>query len=412
MIGIVAALALALSTLGVLTLRPRLNMLLALFFTAAATSYVFPGVGAIALSLSVGLLCLTPPFRSLLRRSFPPTEAAVLAVFIALTSGARSLWDHATVHALIAAAAQVLLLVFVLADSQRTSQRITSVAMLYYANLFLIALLFAGGITGREWIDCRAEFDKCTAVGKIYSGVFESENVLALFTTVVLILTFLVPRYTGRNFHRMVLISIILLTGSRAPLVAMIAGATFAAALMLTAKRPQRHAEWRIPSMPLTALIGTASLAAVLLTRRATGGAFSNRGYVWSEIWARLDSSWVSGIGLPTFRDLSDAGHFRGHYPHSQYLLMFVAGGLALVIFYVFFLIAIGRSLRAPRRCELFRPLWLLCFVTVYGSVETLWNPASLDPYVWLIVVLIAVAGEHARDDDRPEYRDMGLESV
>ena len=103
----------------------------------------------------------------------------------------------------------------------------------WFASLFLSVGLAVGGLTGREWSSCSAEFDKCSIAGHLYTGIFGSENVLGE-VALCLLLTVQIPRYERKWFHLATFGVLLLIAGSRTPLVSFVSG---------------RCSRWRCPAI-------------------------------------------------------------------------------------------------------------------------------------------------------------------
>lgn len=270
------------------------------------------------------------------------------------------------------------------------SNRVSPDCLLRWASYFIGTALLIGAIQGNQWLSCTNEFGKCSAVGRIYVGIFNSANAVAIFSLVALLLTFLVRRSKPRSVLIASLILTAVITGSRTPEVALgvaiILGAASAFAV------PVRKSGRGVASNRLVgaALACVTPAMGLLIVWHFHGSSFSNRGFVWQQIEGFVSPTSLIGRGKTVYENLLSVGLFRGHYPHSEYLLLLFFGGLIAVSLYAIFLFTLWARASAATRWELFLRLLPLLVIMVEGLTELTWNAAGLDSDIWIVVAMIA----------------------
>ncbi|HEY1739716.1 MAG TPA: hypothetical protein VGI86_13445 [Acidimicrobiia bacterium] len=266
----------------------------------------------------------------------------------------------------------------------------------WFASMFLSVALAIGGAKGEEWKSCSAQFEKCTIVHRLYTGIFTSENVLGEVAFLCLLLVFQTPKYKRRPLHVATFVVLLLIAGSRTPLVAIAVYVVIGALLALAAKRDGNR--YRPPPVILAGVIAAITGGGLWLGYTSTGSRFSNRGQLWSQMAAIVRPTSLVGSSQAEYKALLDRGLFFGHYPTSEYMALMFFGGLIAVALFAAMLYSACVGASASTRGELALRIAPMICVALYGVLELGWSASTVDPTMWtLIAVLAAAAAARSR---------------
>ncbi len=260
----------------------------------------------------------------------------------------------------------------------------------WFATMFLAVALAIGGATGQEWKTCSAQFDKCTVVHRLYTGIFTSENVLGEVSFLCLLLVFQIPKYRRRGLHVATFVALLLLAGSRTPLVAVAIYVAIGALLAVSAR--ESAGRYRPRPIVLAVAVGAVAALGLRLGYTTTASGFSNRGQLWSQIAAMVRPASLFGRSQAEYKVLLDRGLFFGHYPHSEYMAMQFFGGLVAVALFAALPYAACVIASAASRRELALRLAPMICVLLYGLLELAWSASTVDPTTWTLIAVLAAA--------------------
>jgi hypothetical protein len=294
--------------------------------------------------------------------------------------------------------------------------RLNAAVFVWFASLFLAIGLAIGGLTGQEWSACSAQFDKCSVAGRLYTGIFGSENVLGVIAFLCLLLIVQIPRYQRKPLHIATFAVLLLVAGSRTPLAAFAIYLVIGGLLAWTA-RPRRDHGWAARPGVLVALVAGITFVGVRLAYTAGANSFSNRGRRWAEIVSDVHATSLMGRSQAEYKYLLDRGSFFGHYPHSQYIALLYFGGIvALGLYSLMMYLCCARVTADSRQALAIRLAPMVC-VLIYGLLEMAWNAATIDPTTWTLIAVLAasasgsltVRDEPAADPDPATARPRSL---
>jgi hypothetical protein len=227
-------------------------------------------------------------------------------------------------------------------------------------------------------------------VHRLYTGIFTSENVLGEVAFLCLLLVFQTPKYKRRPIHVLTFVVLLLIAGSRTPLVAMATYVVIGAVLAFVGRRDGQ--EYRPPRTVLAAAVAAIAGLGLWLGYTTTGTRFSNRGQLWSQIAAMVRPTSLVGRSQAEYKALLDKGSFFGHYPHSEYMALMFFGGLIAVALFAAMLYAACLGVRASSRAELALRLAPMICVALYGLLELGWSASTVDPTMWTLIAVLAGA--------------------
>lgn len=375
---------------------------------------VLTGTGMVAQALQSGLgqvvsLAGLVPFvvaalrRALLTPASRRSPAAWLFLGVVLWSVVVDLLSTATgvQRAPADVASAALMLAVVLASS-----RVTVPARWIATSgvLCLTAALVVSAVRDQEWTACHV--DKCTALGALLQGPFESENVPAMYGTFTLACVLLGWAGKARLLGSAYCLLLVYYTGSRTSLaVAALAAAlavsdaqTRTAALAAALRqrlgsgpaptRTSARGRWR--RLALVALPTICTLESIKLITTTSRTDLSGRGDVWMRADAALSGHWPLGLGLSRWHELQAVGLLSFHFAHSEYLELVFAGGLVGLGLFTAAQTVLVRTLLA-------RSTGLLAagpaaVLAVLGLTEVVWNPLTVDGFSWMLVAALLLA--------------------
>ena len=371
--------------------------MLAYALNPAVGRYVFVTAGITGISTTISRVArshqvsLSKYISTLNIFTEPVFWACTLCFWLTFTDGARSGFIISNVIEFVA---QVLILISFSAAVRNGHCDLRFVVR--SSLLFIGAALVLGAILHEQFISCTTDFGKCSVAGRLYAGIFDSENAIAIFSLMSLLLCFMLSKSWQKWIAIAALSAIVLITGSRTPLIAFATGVPLA----LLAARTSRKLD--NGSYCPKAVVGILPAVAVpviglYLAHHVAPADFSNRGYIWIQMNQLVPWNSVSGKGKTIYQtDLAD-GFFRGHYPSSEYMLLMFFGGLVGIGLYSIFVLTLWRQARAPsRRILALHLLPVLVFAT-QGLDEVTWNAAALDQNLW--VLLAAILGVYLAVD-------------
>jgi O-antigen ligase len=249
---------------------------------------------------------------------------------------------------------------------------------------FLIVSLVVGALAGDEWAPCKD--GKCGLGGSLYQGIFSSENTPALFAAIGFAFALAGPRTWQRATRLLGFGVIVALTGSRtsALVIVVVWGGSWG--IGAVAKR------WNLHRLSLRAAFSLAAVGPVVgmwLVATSDAEALSRRGNIWEAARNATDLWSPTGTGTVQWRSLQTLGQLPDHYPHSEYLLLAVGGGLLGLILFGLMLAALLRTCRAQDPARLGYAAAPIIAFALCGLTEVVWNPTSVDFLAPLIVSVL-----------------------
>lgn len=316
---------------------------------------------------------------------------------------------NSTLIAALAAAGLSLAASVLIRNGSNLSFRDASMLLAGYTA----ALVIAGLVLGDAWEVCRD--DKCSLVGELYAGPFESENSIAFIGVIGICLA--IATWPGGRLSRQAFtepsvmvgaayILLLALSGSRAPMAGLLVGVLIAAVFGFRAVHPmwQRAIGFGVPVVCV--------VLSIVLISMATVDDYSFRGRLWVQLRDRIGLRSVWGRGLDGWRPVQEA-LATDRFPHSQIGLLIVFGGWIAVVIYTVVLGMIGQqSLRIENRWQRIGGLALVNTYALTGLLEVVVSPGAPNPLsVLFLLTAVAVfcssrklgraAGVHAFSEER-----------
>ncbi len=250
--------------------------------------------------------------------------------------------------------------------------------------------MVTAAVRGNDWITCSTSVtSKCTAAGRIYVGIYDSSNVLTLFAALTLLLALQLPRSTWRVVLIVGLLVIMTITGSRTTLIAIAAVPLLGVIVAATARKKATDV-WAARGTVIALLFTmTATIGFRFLYAHPDPFAFSRRGRVWLDIDTFVNPGSVAGLGRSRYKELLAEGHFFLHFPHSQFLLLLFFGGMIAVVLYGILLVVAATAAKAQTRLQLVLAVAPVLFLITHGLTEISWDAGSLDPYYFVVLVVV-----------------------
>ncbi|MCU1453604.1 MAG: hypothetical protein JWN46_1750 [Acidimicrobiales bacterium] len=392
MTGIVLGLLLALASLRRLPPRnARAVLAVPVLFLAVYAGLLRSGASYSVFLTGAAIVLGATLLRPGQRVHSAPPQPFLVAGALVLYLAVRDVLSGAPLSIAMIGGASAALLLWMLRRALSEGD-LTAGLVAWWSSAFLSLCLITGGLTGREWIDCRYEYGKCTVAGRIYIGIFPSENVLGAIAAATALLCIVAWRSRRIDLFRVsVLSAILLLAGSRTPLLALVAA--IGCAVVLTANAREVGGRWRLPLVFSRLLPYAIATTGIVLVFRASGSGFSNRAAIWSAARSFVSPFSLIGLGENRYRVLGELGTFRGHYPHSEYLLLLFFGGLLALVLHAVLFAMIGTRLRGMTRADLARRTVVWSWLLLSGLVDVSWSPAHVDANVWTLVAALALLG-------------------
>lgn len=280
---------------------------------------------------------------------------------------------------------------------------------IYSASLTSLAVsAIALPITPNGFVEC-GRF-KCTELGIIVQGPFQSGNLFGLAAVVSGALLFAATRFSRRSIVVLLFLATILYTTMARTAVLALVVVGLLLLIDLCLKRADSKAEISKSAAAVTALcISSIPVALSLwLIYTSEWNAFSNRGRIWAFGRQAVSGHEVTGLGIDAWSSLTGAD-FGGKFDngqHSEYLLVYFSGGFvglllfAVVLYRITYIavyssgsIGIGAAVPAA-------------FVTA-GIFENIWNPLTVDQATWYFYAMVAVCASVTRSGKAPEVDEL-----
>ncbi|WP_165802662.1 O-antigen ligase family protein [Arthrobacter sp. Bz4] len=275
----------------------------------------------------------------------------------------------------------------------------------------VLTMLILTPFNGTNWRPC--DRFKCGPFGAMFTGVFPSENALAMFVSVAVIAVFLIPSWWVRSVALLPLVLALYATESRTSQIALLVGLAVWAMVHLVGRNrrvlgsnvdPINQAIFRIGALGALAVY----VLGFILINSASISTFSNRGGIWQRGLNALGDSWVAGAGMDRWIFLQSVGILPQLFPHSQYLLLLFGGGVvAILASFLMLVIAFRNQLRSGHAAGF--ASGYIAFLCVIGLTEIYWNPSAFDGYVVVLVplifMLLAPSAAHA------EKKETGVQA-
>ncbi len=367
---------------------------IALFFASSIIYYLSQSLSQIAYiitgvtSFVVLVLELQRPNRNPRPFAYLPAWAAIFLTFWLLL---RDILGPGTTKS---ATAQFFVTGLILLSlvSAIISNSYSIARMVKLSSWFVGAALIIGTFRGNEWSKCNALTGKCTFAGRIYVGIFNSENAIAIFVMLTLVLALQLKKSWPKRFIIVICCIILAITGSRSPLYAFAIGTMFSIAVYFTCV-PIHVGSIRgyRASRPLG--IGAFILSAagsLEIVTHSRSGAFSGRQEVWALVLQFVRPTSLVGMSEKEYSNLAKLGYFHGIYPNDEYLALIFFGGLVAVILYGVFIESIWFIAKRENRFDLVKDLFPIAMILGYNVTEMSWNAGALNPTLWIVIVLMA----------------------
>lgn len=254
--------------------------------------------------------------------------------------------------------------------------------------LIILALSAAGSA---NWRPC--DVFKCGPFSAIFTGIFPSENALAMFCGVGILMAFMLRGILTKLAVLLPLLLALFASESRSSQIAVcISLVTWAAYLVVNMRQDANSTgrRARIRNSDAMMAIATAGFFSLgtFLVYNSSSETFSNRGGIWWRGVNALGTDWVSGVGMDRWVYLQSVGVLPLLFPHSQYLLLLFGGGVAGVLaVFILLNVAHARQIRSGESIG-FAGAYV-AFLSIIGLTEIYWNPGAIDGHLFIIMPLI-----------------------
>jgi hypothetical protein len=234
------------------------------------------------------------------------------------------------------------------------------------------------------WTDCHVgDLDKCSFVGVLFRGPAESENYIAILTS----LTAVAAQVSFRGRTRVGVLAYCILvlgcTGSRTGLLTVALLSTYC---LVADRWDRRQPQQRLSVLAAGTISSVAILFAMFQVYTAVPGTLSRRGAIWIAVRDALEGWVFTGVGVSKWAALQDIGESPQHFFHSTYALFLFAGGVvSVVLFWLwsYLMLRAGSLDGRARGCSALVVLFL-----VYSQTEVIWNPLAVDGLTWIYLLL------------------------
>jgi hypothetical protein len=253
----------------------------------------------------------------------------------------------------------------------------------YVARVFMVTvvslLLYATMVPEVGWAACRP--DKCSPTGALLAGYFPQENMVGMYLATLLPTLAYLRRTWWRRISLILVLSCLVMTGSRTSLAAA-ALALLGYVFLRRRADPQRQHGDAAKLLGLVPLGGFFLSLALIFVLPDQG--FTGRGYIFAIVLRAWENAPLLGPGRGILRVAYETSSSIWLSPHEHgqaAYIMAESGLLGLVIFSVALLGIAGACLRsggplpavfalAPTVAFLTEPVWefsllALCFVTL-----------------------------------------------
>lgn len=260
--------------------------------------------------------------------------------------------------------------------------QIAQLFWVFTTTLLVIASMSAAG----GWQPCRPE--KCSPVGRLYVGIFASENGMAIFFSFALALTIFSGRDRYRWIRAMALAAMLLATGSRTAVLCLLL--VFGASRVL-GRFVRKDAAGHL-RLPLATSVSVAAglvfvSGALLLT--ATESSLSGRGRTWTAGLKAAPIDSLVGRGSSQWVVLQELGELPHHFPHSEVLHLHFSGGWIATILWAAFIGSMLHRATGSTIQDVTNRLVPALLLAVFGLTEVIWNPATVDALTVLVVTAL-----------------------
>lgn len=303
-----------------------------------------------------------------------------------------NLWfmaDAPSNTALYRTASGAALFLYVMAQRYRpiTLPQFYSAALLTIAAI-MVSLPFVSGNFG----GC-GRF-KCNEINALLLGPFPSENFLGMAAAMCAVLFVMAVPVSLRTAIVLVfLVAVVYATYSRTSLLALtVTVGLIAAESLLFAEKNNRVASKFVVNAVSACCAVLPIVVGMALVYHSETRTFSNRGRIWARGREAVSNYPLTGRGLDSWDVLVDSGYFGqrfANYPHSEYLLIYFAGGAIALVLLACMMYRIT-SVAITEHGSLARGSALPVAFATIAIAETLWNPLSVDFGTWIFFALVA----------------------
>lgn len=261
-----------------------------------------------------------------------------------------------------------------------------------------------GELLGTSWNTCRPE--KCAPFGQLFAAAFQSENTIALWASAGAV--FVLVDWESQHLRHTIQLTglgiVVVLAGSRGSPAALAASVFISVGVALFARRRERSFYLSRRSRCLGLAIPAAT--SLYLINGSTLETLSFRGRRWVEIREKIGVFSPHGGGVHAWSEIRDSIGFQT-FPHSQYGLLLVYGGVLAIALYLLLMNSLLKTLRASSRSALARAAMPTFFIVCLGIIETTWNPAGLDDTTWIMMALILSSTSSSHGSERHSNIDL-----
>lgn len=274
----------------------------------------------------------------------------------------------------------------------------------YSASLITVCVIAAFTPLAPQWFSRCGRF-KCSEVNAILQGPFVSGNLLGISVAMCIALLLMATVASASSFVVLAcLLPLLYATMSRTSFMAVGAAVALFSIDHFIIRGKIRNSAFSFAAIATALAAGVLPLLwGMFLIFSSRWDAFSERGAIWSKgrdaVWGFI----VTGRGIDLWSVLSNTNYFGSgfnKFTHSEYLLIYFAGGLVGL---VLFGLVMFRITYAGIRIEksLGRGAVVPLTFGVCGMVEAIWNPLTIDAGTWLFFAVIAVAYPRPPADGR-----------
>lgn len=260
-----------------------------------------------------------------------------------------------------------------------------------YTSATLLALMTVPTVVVNSfWTSCSTQFDKCSPAGALFRSFATSENYIAIVAAFTLVSALTALRGAVRILAMLNAAIVIVATGSRTGMIAVLVSAAVALALAMYRRHLRRLA--RLPAAMCFAAAAATVLVAAYLLFTADRETLSKRGAIWLAVRSHIEGHLIEGVGVSKWALLEDLGESPQHFFHSGYALALFSGGLVAMTIFGAWLCCLLRSARGVEGVNVMVPL--VALFSVYSLTEVIWNPLAVDGLTWLAVSLSCLCGD------------------
>lgn len=377
---------------------------LSVVLTASFAAVTFPSSGKVSLGLAV--ICCLFLFWPIIVRSQRSRKIRLRPHYPAVTQGRQSplLWAFLLVIWLMLRDAMTgrmsltalsgflvsLALIFSLSIVRSRARRPISQAEVTRIFLLIIGLaMIYAYIHGGQWLPCRP--GKCNSIGELYRGIFQSENTIGLFAAMGVAFAVGANRLRWKSPRIATLIIVILMSGSRTALAAIAMGVLVSAALSVLSS--ESNSTRRLsPSLSYIASFSITAVGIYIIISSSTAS-LSGRGRIWQDARQAMGGMGsLTGIGVSEWPRLEKLGLLPEHFPHSIYLHLAFGGGLIALALFTLMVGSLIAERSGTSRARLTGTLCPAVTFALLGITEVIWNPATIDFNIALLLSLLVVS--------------------